>query len=72
MNVLVVNCGSSSLKFQVIDTDLEAIEHDTDRRRAWGTIERIGSEALIALRRRGPRAAPRRRGRARPPCGARR
>jgi len=49
MNVLVVNCGSSSLKFQVIATDAEAMEHDTDRRRAWGEIERIGSEALVAF-----------------------
>jgi len=49
MNVLVVNCGSSSLKFQVIATDADAMEHDTDRRRAWGSIERIGSEALIAF-----------------------
>jgi acetate kinase len=49
MNVLVVNCGSSSLKFQVIATDVEAMEHDTDRRRAWGAIERIGSEALVAF-----------------------
>ena len=49
MNVLVLNCGSSSLKFQLIATDLEAIEQDADRMLARGTIERIGSEALIAL-----------------------
>lgn len=47
MNVLVLNCGSSSLKFQVIATDLELIEQNMDRRLAKGTIERIGSEALI-------------------------
>ncbi|HET9229581.1 MAG TPA: hypothetical protein VFR31_23065, partial [Thermoanaerobaculia bacterium] len=28
MNVLVLNCGSSSLKFQLIATDLEAIEQN--------------------------------------------
>jgi acetate kinase len=50
MNVLVLNCGSSSLRFQVIATDLEAIEHDTDRRLVHGLVERIGSEALITLR----------------------
>ena len=49
MNVLVLNCGSSSLKFQVIDTSPEAIEQDKDVRRARGTIERIGSEALLTF-----------------------
>ena len=46
MNVLVLNSGSSSLKFQVIDTDLEAIEKNADRQLARGVIERIGSESL--------------------------
>jgi acetate kinase len=49
MNVLVLNCGSSSLKFQVIETDLEAIERNADRRLARGVVERIGSEALITV-----------------------
>lgn len=49
MNVLVLNCGSSSVKFQLIATDLEAIEANADRRLARGTIERIGGEAIIAL-----------------------
>jgi acetate kinase len=53
MNVLVLNCGSSSLKFQVIDTDLERIEKNTDLRLASGQLERIGSEALISLRAEG-------------------
>jgi acetate kinase len=47
MNVLVLNTGSSSLKFQVIDTDLEKIAADADRRLARGVIERIGSQALL-------------------------
>ena len=47
MNVLVLNCGSSSLRFQLIATDLQAIERDTDRRIARGRIERIGSQSLI-------------------------
>mgnify|MGYP003406528706 CR=1 FL=1 len=34
MNVLVLNTGSSSLKFQVIDTDLDAIERNADRQLA--------------------------------------
>jgi len=50
MNVLVLNCGSSSLRFQVIATDLGAIENDGDRRLVHGLVERIGSEALITLR----------------------
>lgn len=50
MNVLVVNCGSSSLKFQVIETDLDRIAHGAERERARGVVERIGSESLITLR----------------------
>jgi acetate kinase len=50
MNVLVLNSGSSSLKFQVIDTDLEAIEKAADRQLARGVIERIGSESLVTFR----------------------
>jgi len=49
MNVLVLNCGSSSLRFQVIDTDLGAIERDGDRRLAQGRIERVGGHALITV-----------------------
>lgn len=47
MNVLVLNSGSSSLKFQVIDTDLDKIAGDGDRRLARGVIERIGSQGLL-------------------------
>src|SRR4029453_13667572 len=50
MNVLVLNTGSSSLKFQVVETDLDAIERNADRQSARGVIERIGSEALVTLR----------------------
>jgi acetate kinase len=50
MNVLVLNTGSSSLKFQVIDTDLDAIEQNADRQLARGVIERIGSESLVTFR----------------------
>jgi acetate kinase len=49
MNVLVLNCGSSSLRFQVIDTDPGKIERDQDKRLASGRVERIGSEALIEV-----------------------
>jgi acetate kinase len=50
MNVLVLNTGSSSLKFQVIDTDLDAIEQNADRQLARGVIERIGSESHVTCR----------------------
>ena len=49
MNILVLNCGSSSVKFQIIETDLEHIEKNTDRRLARGIIERIGSHSLITF-----------------------
>ncbi len=49
MNVLVLNCGSSSLKFQLIETDLDIIDRNADVQKAKGVIERIGSEALITL-----------------------
>jgi len=49
MNVLVLNCGSSTVKFQLISTDLEQIVEETDRRLARGTIERIGGESIVTL-----------------------
>ena len=49
MNVLVLNCGSSSLKFQIIQTDLQIIEKNDDKQLAKGLIERIGSQALVTL-----------------------
>src|SRR5579872_2686727 len=44
MKILVLNCGSSSIKFQLIDTDADLIESDTDRCIARGTVERIGTD----------------------------
>jgi len=52
MNVLVVNSGSSSLKFQVISTDLERIREHSDDRICRGEIEGIGSEAIIRFQHR--------------------
>jgi acetate kinase len=49
MNVLVLNAGSSTLKFQLIATDLERIKHDQDQRLARGMIERIGGEAIVKI-----------------------
>ena len=49
MNILVLNVGSSSIKFQLIDTDEASIADARDRRLARGQIERIGGEAIITL-----------------------
>ncbi len=49
MHVLVLNCGSATLKFQIIDTDAARIAADDDRCLAKGLIERIGSHSLITI-----------------------
>ena len=44
-NVLVINCGSSSIKFSVID-------HETSSHLIRGSVERIGQEnAQVNVRR---------------------
>jgi len=53
MNVLVLNCGSSSVKFQFITTDLDRISRHADQRLARGIIERIGGEAVCSFRTEG-------------------
>jgi acetate kinase len=58
MNVLVLNCGSATVKFQIIATDLDRIAQDTDERLAGGVVERIGGEAIITFHAAG--LAPRR------------
>ncbi len=56
MNVLVLNAGSSSLKFQVIATDADRIAKDADERLSRGQVERIGGEAIVTMQNRdGPR-----------------
>ncbi|MGM0381192.1 MAG: acetate kinase, partial [bacterium] len=48
MLILVINCGSSSLKFKLIDTCSEQIENNEDKVLASGHIENIGEpEAKI-------------------------
>ncbi|MBI1760554.1 MAG: acetate kinase [Acidobacteria bacterium] len=49
MNILVLNCGSATIKFQLIATELDLIENNADRRLGRGIIERIGGEAIISL-----------------------
>lgn len=51
MKVLVLNCGSSSVKFQVIETSLEMIESNSDRTLARGAVEKIGmSDSRLTLK----------------------
>jgi acetate kinase len=52
MNVLVLNAGSSSLKFQVISTDIDRIAQDSDERLSRGLVERIGGEAIVTIQNR--------------------
>ena len=43
MKILVVNCGSSSLKYQLIDSDTEAVS-------ASGQCERIGLDGIFSIK----------------------
>jgi len=47
MRVLVVNCGSSTLKFQLINTAKEDAAPASERDLARGVIERIGSQTAL-------------------------
>jgi acetate kinase len=49
MNVLVLNAGSSSLKFQIISTDLEQIKEYKDDRILRGELDGIGGVAVIKI-----------------------
>ena len=49
MNVFVLNSGSSSLKFQIIATDLDRIKQHQDQRICRGEVERLGGEAIITF-----------------------
>lgn len=49
MNVLILNSGSSSLKFQIIATDPERIKQYKDDRIVRGEVDGIGGMALIKI-----------------------
>jgi len=49
MNILVLNCGSSTVKFQIIATDLDLIAANADQRLARGNLERIGGESVLSF-----------------------
>jgi len=50
VNVLVLNVGSSTLKFQLVRTDAARMAADQDEKLARGAVERIGGEAVYTLR----------------------
>ena len=47
MKVLVLNCGSSSVKFQLVETDEASSSAGADRALAKGLVENIGGTAIL-------------------------
>ena len=47
MKILVLNCGSSSIKFQLIQTDEKMIASNADRCIAKGLVEKIGTDEAV-------------------------
>ena len=50
MNVLVLNAGSATLKFQLVRTDSERMTAGADEKLARGVYERLGGEAVFTVR----------------------
>src|SRR5580704_6424210 len=50
MNILVLNSGSSNLKFQIIVTDLDRMQREDDLRLLRGEVEGIGGDATVTTR----------------------
>lgn len=49
MNILVINSGSSSLKFQIIETDKELIDTSADKIKVKGLVDRIGTQSVVKI-----------------------
>ncbi len=50
MKILVLNSGSSSVKFQIIETDIDRMNADEDQTLAVGLVEKIGlSDSRLVL-----------------------
>jgi acetate kinase len=47
LKVLVLNCGSSSVKFQLVETDEASASSGSDRALAKGLVENIGGTAIL-------------------------
>jgi acetate kinase len=55
VKILVLNCGSSSLKFQLVDIDEDLIARNADRAIARGIVENIGGTAILKYEAEGHR-----------------
>jgi acetate kinase len=49
VKVLVINCGSSSVKFQLVETDAQSARAGTDRALAKGLVENVGGTAVLTF-----------------------
>ena len=49
MNILVLNCGSATIKFKIIETGRARIAEDSDRCLASGVVEHLGARARVTL-----------------------
>ncbi|HVO92853.1 MAG TPA: acetate kinase [Terriglobales bacterium] len=49
MNILVLNCGSSSVKFQLIETGGAAAASHGERKLAIGLVDRLGPDAMLKV-----------------------
>ena len=53
MNILALNCGSSSVKFLVADVEPGPSAEEREKRLARGIVERIGGDSFLTFRREG-------------------
>jgi acetate kinase len=58
MNVLVLNCGSSSVKFQLIETARHGAGFRNDRKLVSGLVDRLGADATFRLKSSAKSPAP--------------
>src|SRR6186713_991085 len=49
MNILVLNCGSSSVKFQLVETFSVSTANHADRKLAIGLVDRLGRDATLKI-----------------------
>ena len=47
MQVLVLNCGSSTVKFQLLEVDGDAVSAASIRWLARGMVDRFGADAML-------------------------
>jgi acetate kinase len=50
MNILVLNCGSSSVKFQLVNSKSASAATGGDRKLAAGLVDRLGPDATLKLK----------------------